>query len=97
MSIHEPTLKIEGTALFYSGFEIVSSLEPVYLQALTRLVLFHGLFDRSVSSTDQVIVDSFNINPDDYGLLLARSLDSSFEADDDQIHADVNEFKLKLD
>jgi len=49
MSIHEPTLTIEGTALFYSGFEVVSSLEPVYLQALTRLVLFHGLFDRSVS------------------------------------------------
>jgi hypothetical protein len=37
------------------------------------------------------------MNPDDYGLSLARSLDSSFEADDDQIHADVNEFKLKLD
>jgi hypothetical protein len=31
LSFHDPTLTLEGTALFYSGFEVVSTLEPVYI------------------------------------------------------------------
>jgi hypothetical protein len=31
LSFQDPTLTIEGTVLFYNGFEVVSSLENVYL------------------------------------------------------------------
>jgi hypothetical protein len=47
LSFQDPCLTIEGTALFYSGFEVLSSLEPVFLQALGRLGLFHGIFEKS--------------------------------------------------
>jgi hypothetical protein len=80
LSFHDPTLSIEGTALFYEGFEVLSSLEPIYLQALSRLALFHGFFD----GDDKVIVDSFELDQNE--LSLAEECDSSFEADDEYVN-----------
>lgn len=31
LSLNNPSITLEGTAFFYSAFEVVSSLEPVYL------------------------------------------------------------------
>lgn len=84
LSFQDSSLIIEGTALFFNAFEVSSSLEPVYLQALVRVGMMHGLFDRSSAKTDEVIIDTFSVSQD-YGLALAKSCDSSFEADDDYI------------
>ena len=31
LSLNDPSIQLEGTAFFYNAFEVVSSLEPVYL------------------------------------------------------------------
>ena len=68
LSLQDPTLILEGTALFFSGFEVTSSLEPIYLQALSRVASFHGLFERSFARMEEVIVDGYHMDPKSYGL-----------------------------
>ena len=85
LTFEDPTLTLEGTALFYSGFEVTSNLEPIYLQALCRMALFHGLFERNFQKVEEVIVDTYIMSDTDYGIFHNLSNDSSFEEDDDYI------------
>lgn len=45
----------------------------------------HGFFDSSTFYNDMIIIDSFSVDPNTYGMDLAKSADSSFEQDDDYI------------
>ena len=44
LNLKPASLLLEGTAMFYNAFEVVSSLEPVYVQALARVAGAHSLF-----------------------------------------------------
>ena len=58
LSLNNPSLQLEGTAFFFSAFEVVSSLEPIYLQALTRAATLHGMLERTNIDGNKVIVDT---------------------------------------
>ena len=82
LSLKEPSLQLEGTAFFFDAFEVVSSLEPAYQQALTRAAVFHGMLERSNIDGAKVIVDTIKMNERDYGIQGdAASNDSSDEQD----------------
>lgn len=61
LSFNKPSLQLEGTALFFNAFELVSSLEPLYMQALTRAAAFHGMLERTNIDGNKVVVDTFLI------------------------------------
>lgn len=59
MTIRDPTLLIEGVALFYKGFQIVSSLKnETYLQALIRLANQYDLFEKH-QEEEESYIESF--------------------------------------
>ena len=58
LSLNNPSLQLEGTAFFFSAFEVVSSLEPIYLQALTRAATLHGMLERTNIDGNKVVVDT---------------------------------------
>ena len=83
LSLNDPSLSIEGTALFFNAFEVVSSLELVYLQALTRAANFHGFLERTYVDAEKVIVDTFTIEEARYGIVGdVGSGDSSLSEDE---------------
>ena len=87
VSLNDPSLVIEGTAFFFNTFEIASSLEPVYLQALTRAAMFHGFLERTYVDAEKVIVDAFSIEEARYGMYGdVGSADSSLSEDEKYIH-----------
>lgn len=61
LSLTNPSLMLEGTAFFFDAFEVVSSLEPALLQALTRSAAFHGMLERSNIDGSKVIVDTLKM------------------------------------
>lgn len=85
LSLQDPTLQIEGTAFFFNGFEVLSSLEPVYLQALSRAAFFHGFFERSFINTEEVIVDTFSMDTSEYGMMETVSANSSLCGDEEYV------------
>ena len=86
LSINDASLVIEGTALFFNAFEVASSLEPVYLQALTRAAIFHGFLERTYVDAEKVIVDTFTIEEARYGMFGdIGSGDSSLSEDEKYI------------
>jgi hypothetical protein len=46
----DPSLLIEGTALFYRGFIIVNSLDDDYLKPLIKIANLYDLFERSTTA-----------------------------------------------
>ena len=86
LSLNDASLVIEGTALFFNAFEVASSLEPVYLQALTRAAIFHGFLERTYVDAEKVIVDTFTIEEARYGIMGdIGSGDSSLSEDEKYI------------
>ena len=63
-----PALQLEGTAFFFNAFEVCSSLEPVYLQVLTRAALLHGVLERTNIDSSKVIVETIGLREADYGI-----------------------------
>ena len=68
LSLNNPSVILEGTAFFFNAFEVVSSLEPVYLQALTRAATFHNMLERTNIDGNKVIVETMAIQEENYGL-----------------------------
>jgi len=68
LSLNDPSIQLEGTAFFYNAFEVVSSLEPVYLQALTRAAVMHGMLERTNIDGSKIIVEKFMLRDAEYGL-----------------------------
>ena len=85
LSLEDPSLSLEGSALFFNGFQVASNLEPVYLQPLSRTAMFHGFFEKSVVNSEEVIVDTFSMDLLDYGIPETLSANSSLCANEDYI------------
>ena len=68
LSLNSPSITLEGTAFFFSAFEVVSSLEPVYLQALTRAAAVHCMLERTNIDGNKVIVETMSIREAHYGI-----------------------------
>lgn len=63
LTLKEPTLIIEGVALFYRGFPLASSLEGrPYLQPLRRIANIYDLFEKS-SEEVQSVIEYFFVKP----------------------------------
>lgn len=59
LTLRDQSLMIEGAALFYRGFTVVSSLERLYLQSLVRVANLHDMFERSQASEEEAIIEYF--------------------------------------
>ena len=82
LSLNSPSLTLEGTAFFFNAFQVVSSLEPLYLQALTRAATFHNMLERSNIDGNKVVVEVISLQPANYGLeSQVNQPDSSDEED----------------
>lgn len=55
------------------------------------------MFERSIVCSEEVVVDSFTIDQNDYGLNYNLSADSSFEEDDDYISTFVTGYRAAED
>jgi len=82
LNLNTPSLTLEGTAFFFNAFQVVSSLEPIYLQALTRAATLHNMLERTNIDGNKVIVEVISIQPPIYGLeSKADQADTSDEED----------------
>ena len=68
LSLNSPSIQLEGTAFFFNAFEVVSSLENIYLQALTRAAVLHGMLERTNIDGNKVVVDTICIRERQYGI-----------------------------
>ena len=59
LTLKDHTLVIEGSVLFYKGFTIVNSLENTYMKPLIRIANLYDMFERSNSSSEEVVIDYF--------------------------------------
>ncbi|CDW73564.1 UNKNOWN [Stylonychia lemnae] len=59
LTLKDQTLLIEGCAMFYRGFQVVNSLEAVYLKPLIRIININDMFERSNSSSEETLIDYF--------------------------------------
>ena len=68
LSLNSPSIQLEGTAFFFNAFEVISSLENIYLQALTRAAGLHGMLERTNIDGNKVVVDTICIKERQYGI-----------------------------
>ena len=84
LTLNDPTLLIEGVALFYRGIPLVNSglaSEP-YLNGLMRLANLSDLFEKT-SPSEESIIDFLWVKPRDTRGIMDLSADFSDEADDE--------------
>ena len=84
LTLNDPTLLIEGVALFYCGIPLVNSglaSEP-YLNGLMRLANLSDLFEKT-SPSEESIIDFLWVKPRDTRGIMDLSADFSDEADDE--------------
>ena len=75
-------MTLEGTAFFFNAFQVVSSLEPIYLQALTRAAQMHDFLEKTNIDGNKVVVEAISLLSHNYGLQpRAMEADSSDEDD----------------
>jgi hypothetical protein len=85
MTLKDPTLMIEGVALFYRGYLVVNSglsKEP-YLNGLMRIANLNDLFEKTTSS-EESIIDFLWVKPDGQKIV-DLSAEFTDEADDEYI------------
>lgn len=84
LTLKDPTLLIEGVALFYRGIPLVNSglaCEP-YLNGLVRLANLNDMFEKT-SPSEESIIDFLWVKPKDTKGIMDLSADFTEEADDE--------------
>ena len=92
ISLETPSLILEGCAFYFNAFEVVSSLQPAYLQAVSRAANSHAMFDRTPLNEKKIVVDTFHIEEAKYGMFGdVGSGDSSHSEDEKGIMAHMQQ------
>lgn len=90
LSLNDQSVRLEGAAFFFSAFQVVSSLEPVYLQSLTRAAQMHSMLERTNIDGSKVIVEVISLQANSYGMVpKAFDADSSDEEDAAAVNQNV--------
>mmetsp|Transcript_18743 Transcript_18743/g.17873 ORF Transcript_18743/g.17873 Transcript_18743/m.17873 type:complete len:243 (-) Transcript_18743:1528-2256(-) len=63
LTLKDQTLMIEGTVLFYKGFNVVNTLQECYLRQVVRVMNLYDLLERSDYSQEEVIIEYFYLRP----------------------------------
>ena len=66
LSVLDPTTQIEGSALFFKNHLIQNTLDQEYLEAVLKVGMLYGLFERDSSRAEKGIVEVVQIDQKGY-------------------------------